>query len=280
MTTTRTNAFDPKDAVVVVTGGGSGIGKAFCQAFAERGASTVVVVDLHLNAARKVADTLPNGVGVAMRANVAIEMDVRKIIRRTEFEHGPISAFVANAGIPSNGGVDVPNDEWNRIWNVNVMQHVFAARHLFPLYEKRKEGGSFLITASAAGLLTQIGSLPYSVTKHAALSVAEWLHITYKSRGIHVSCLAPQAVRSGMTVGAEEGGVAGEDGVLDPLDVANESIDAMERGMFLILPHKRVKVYFERKAKDYERWLRGMQRMQAMYGDIVSSAPNTSNARL
>lgn len=287
-TTTDGTPFRARGSVVVVTGGASGIGKAFCESFAKRGASTVVVVDLNMEEAAKVALSLPEGVGVAMRANCGIEMDIRRVIMATQFQYGPIDAFVANAGIPSNGGPEVPNDEWERIWKVNVMQHVYVARHLFPSWicskEERRDtnGKALLITASAAGLLTQIGSLPYSVTKHAAVGIAEWLQITYKASNIAVSCLCPQAVRTGMTGGQDggDGAVAGNDGVLDPLDVANESIEAMEKGQFLVLPHKNVKTYFQRKASDYDRWLRGMQRVQRVFGDIMRRSPPMSAAKL
>ena len=176
----------------------------------------------------------------------------------------------------------MPNDEWERIWQINVMQHVYVARHLFPRFAERGSG-SLLITASAAGLLTQVGSLPYSVTKHAAVGMAEWMHITYKSQGITVSCLCPQAVRTGMVPSndeAEDGGPAGTDGVLAPSDVASESIDVMMEGKFLVLPHKEVAKYMTRKAGDYDRWLGGMQRMHESFGKLMLAMPNMSAAKL
>ena len=189
--------FRAQGAVVVVTGGASGIGRALCHEFARRGATRVIVADLSLEQANAVAAELPSGVGYGMAANAAMEMDMRRVIVTTESMHGPITAFCCNAGIPSNGGPEVSNDEWDRIWRVNVMQTVFVARHLFPLYESRGEG-ALLVTASAAGLLTQVGSLPYSVTKHASVGLAEWLRISYGDKGIAVSCLCPQAVKTGM----------------------------------------------------------------------------------
>jgi len=206
-------------------------------------------------------------------------MDIRKVIMKTEFDVGPIDVFVANAGIPANGGTEVPNDEWDRIWRVNVMQHVFVARHLFPIYKSRG-GGSMLITASAAGLLTQIGSLPYSVTKHAAVSVAEWLQISHRSDNIRISCLCPQAVKTGMVPKGGDGGVAGSDGTLDPKDVAQESIEVLSRGEFLVLPHKKVKVYMQRKASDYDRWLKGMHRVHLAMGELTRKLPPISAAKL
>ena len=271
-------AFEPEGAVVVVTGGASGIGAALCEEFAKRGASKVVVVDLNMDSATKVAGSLPDGVGVAMRANCGVEMDLRRVIVNTEFQCGPIDAFCCNAGIPANGGPEVPNDEWERIWKVNVMQSILVSRHLFPLFEERGRG-SFMVTASAAGLLTQVGSLPYSVTKHAALSVAEWLQITYASKGIAVTCLCPQAVRTGM-VDDSAGAVAGGDGVLEPSQVAAETVNAMEAGTFLVLPHKEVAKYFLRKATDYGRWLKGMQRLHGTFGTMMRRAPNMSAAKL
>eukprot|EP00966_Prymnesium_polylepis_P304723 7040630-Prymnesium_polylepis.1 len=231
--------FEPAGAVVVVTGGASGIGKALCHEFAARGAAHVIVADLSLGPASEVADVLPSGIGHAMACNVSVEMDIRRVIVTTESLYGSISAFCCNAGIPSNGGPEVPNDEWDRIWRVNVLQSVLVARHLFPLYEARGSG-ALLVTASAAGLLTQVGSLPYSVTKHASVGLAEWLAISYKNKGIGVSCLCPQAVATGMVPKAGEGGPAGGDGVLPPEQVARESVDAMEQGIFLVLPHKDV----------------------------------------
>lgn len=271
--------FNPDGAVVVVTGGASGIGKAFCETFAKLGAAAVIVVDLNLDDAKACAAALPKGVGVAMRANCGVEMDLRRVIMATEFDHGAIDAWISNAGIPSNGGPEVPNDEWDRIWQVNVMQHVYTSRHLFPIWEKRGQG-SFLITASAAGLLTQIGSLPYSVTKHAAVAVAEWLQITYKETGIRVSCLCPQAVKTGMMRDVDSPGIASGDGVIEPTAVAEQSIDIMRKGDFLVLPHKEVKKYFGFKAMNYDRWLNGMQKLQKQFGSIIRSSPPISAAKL
>jgi len=266
------------DQCVVVTGGGSGIGAALCRQFAAQGAR-VVVADLNEAAAAAVAATLRPSPGRAVRCNASKEMDVRRLIAVAEFEVGPIAAFCSNAGIPSNGGYEVPNDEWERIIGINVMQHVYVARHLFPKWIARGDGGHLLVTASAAGLLTQVGSLPYSVTKHAAVSVAEWLAIAHYDDGIIVTCLCPQAVRTGMT-GDSDGGVAGGDGMLEPDDVAKESLAAMTEGTFLVLPHKKVLTYFQRKASDYDRWLRGMRRLHAAYGGVIRDMPPISAAKL
>lgn len=266
--------------VVVVTGGASGIGAALCVAAANAGASDVVVADLNLDAAKRVASSLPSTCkGWAFRCNVAVEMDIRRVITATEFDIGPIALFCSNAGIPANGGYDVPNDEWTRIWNVNVMQHVYVARHLFPRWIKRGDGGSMVVTASAAGLLTQVGSLPYSVTKHAAVGLAEWLAITYAEYGIRVSCLCPQAVQTGMIRGSE-GGAAGVDGVLSAEKVADDVLRAVQAGTFMIMPHANVKKYFQRKASDYDRWVNGMRRLHESFGKVILESPPISAAKL
>lgn len=275
----RMPPFNPSGAVCVVTGGGSGIGRALCLELAERGASHVVVADILLEQAQLVASQLPAGVGHPMRCDVSVEMDIRRVIVSTESLVGAITAFCCNAGIPSNGGPEVTNDEWDRIWRTNVLQTVFVARHLFPLFEARGEG-SLLVTSSAAGLLTQVGSLPYSVSKHASLAVAEWLAISYMAKGIHVSCLCPQAVATAMIPNGSDGGPAGGDGVLPPELVARESIEAMMRGSFLILPHKEVAKHCLRRATDHDRWLRGMTRVHAAFGELVRMAPNCSGAKL
>jgi len=173
---------------VVVTGGASGIGKGLCAEFARLGCD-VVVADLNESAARAVADEIG---GTALRCNVAQEKDIRRLVRIVEAEIGPIDIFCANAGIPSNGGIDVTDDEWDLIHKVNVMQHVYVARQMVPRWKERKEGGNLIITASAAGLLTQVGALPYSVTKAASLSIAQWLAITHGADGVRVSALCPQ----------------------------------------------------------------------------------------
>ena len=271
-------AFSPKGKVVVVTGGANGIGAALCHRFAAEGASRVVVVDLHAGSASSVAEALPGGVGAAIGANCGVEMDLRRVILQTEFEHGPIDVFCANAGIPSNGSFDVPNDEWERIWRVNAMQHVWVARYLFPKWIERGSG-YLVVTASAAGLLSQVGSLPYTVTKHASVAMAEWLAITYASKGIQVSCLCPQAVATGMLPDGT-GGMAGNDGVLQAEDVVQELMLAMCEGRFLVTPHKNVLTYVQRKAADHGRWLRGMQRQHAKFGELTLNAPNLTAAKL
>jgi NAD(P)-dependent dehydrogenase (short-subunit alcohol dehydrogenase family) len=249
-------------ACVVVTGGASGIGAALAQRFAADGARGVVVADVQDVALQSIVEDIG---GLGVRCDVTKEDDVRSLIDAAEDRYGPVDLFCSNAGIVLPGGEDSPDRDWERTIAVNVMAHVYAARVLVPRMLERG-GGYLLNTASAAGLLTQIGSATYSVTKHAALAFAEWLAITYGERGLKVSVLAPQAVRTAMTAGVENGGVAGVDGMLEPEQVAEAVVAGLEAESFLILPHPEVLEYFQRKASDYDRWIRGMRRLQARYG--------------
>ncbi len=260
--------------IVVVTGAASGIGRGLARRFAAEGARAVVAVDYDEAGAALVADEINAGgstTAIALRADVSNEDDLVATIERTETDFGPIDLFCSNAGIIVIGGQELPDDEWRRIIDVNLMAHIYAARHLVPRMLERG-GGYLLNTCSAAGLLTQIGSAPYSVTKHAALSFAEWLAVTYGDRGLKVSALCPQAVESKMTMGAssatgdDSGGVAGVNGMLTPVQVADAVIEGLGDERFLILPHPEVAEYFRRKASDYDRWLAGMRRLQARFG--------------
>ncbi len=251
----------PKDKVIVVTGAASGIGRALAQRFADAGAAAVVVVDR--DAAGAEAAAARTG-GVAMTCDVADEAAVGQLVRDVEERFGGIDLFCSNAGILLLGGVDVESADWERIWQVNVMAHVYAARAVLPGMIERG-GGYLLHTASAAGLLSQIGSAPYSVTKHAAVGLAEWLAITHGEQGIRVSVVCPQAVNTPM-VGGTDGGVAGVDGMMEPEQVADAVLDGLAEERFLILPHPEVEEYMRRKAADYDRWIRGMQRLQARFG--------------
>ena len=252
--------------VAVVTGAASGIGRACAAAFAREGAR-LVVADLDGDATKAVADEL-GALGVA--ADVAVEADIQHLVAEAESQLGPIDLFHSNAGIGVHGGIDAPDEEWDRIWKVNTMAHVYAARAVLPSMLERGEG--YLVsTASAAGLLTQIGNASYSVTKHAAVALAEWLAVTYGDRGIRVSCLCPQGVNTNMLRGAGRDAIdaasasavkAGGD-VLEPEAVADVVVQAIRDETFLILPHPEVATYFQRKAADYDRWLGGMRRLQA-----------------
>ena len=246
--------------VVVITGGASGIGRALARRFASEGARGVVVADLDRAKTEEAARAV-GGVGIA--ADVAVEADVVRLVAGAREAYGAIDLFCSNAGIAgAGGGEEVADAAWQRMWQVHVMAHVYAARAVVPGMVERG-GGYLLQTASAAGLLTQIDSAPYSVTKHAAVAFAEWLAVAYRDRGIRVSCLCPQGVRTPMLLGLE-----GErssfllDGALEPEAVADAVVAGLAEERFLILPHPEVATYFRRKADDYDRWLRGMERLR------------------
>ncbi|MFP6757134.1 MAG: SDR family oxidoreductase [Alphaproteobacteria bacterium] len=251
-----------KDRRVVVTGAASGIGRALARRFHQEGAKLVVCADLNGDGAAATAKEIG---GIAATVNVGIEAEIEGLIDRIERDHGAIDLFCSNAGISVSGGPEVANDQWQRIWDINLMAHVFAARHLVPRMIARG-GGYLLNTASAAGLLSQIGSAPYAVTKHAAVGFAEWLAITYGEHGIKVSVLCPQAVRTAMTAGHEDA-VASIDGMMEPEPVAEACVRAIEDERFLVLPHEEVLEYMRRKTGDYDRWIKGMQRLNQKYGN-------------
>ena len=249
-----------KDKIAVVTGGANGIGRALCRRFAAEGAR-VVVADIESERAATVAEEIG---GLMVQTDVSREVDIIRLVEKAIAAYGHIDLFCSNAGIGGvQGGAEVANEAWREIFDVNLMAHIYAARAVLPSMIERGEG-YLLQTVSAAGLLTQVGSAPYSVTKHAALAFAEWLAITHGDAGIKVSCLCPQGVRTRMLLG-EDG--KGEnflvEGALDPEEVADIVVPGLEEERFLILPHKEVADYFLRKATDYDRWLRGMRRLQA-----------------
>jgi NAD(P)-dependent dehydrogenase (short-subunit alcohol dehydrogenase family) len=238
-----------------------------CERFAAEGARGVVVSDIDLDAASQVASEIG---GLAVKTDVANEADIIALVAQTNEVFGQIDLFCSNAGIGGIPGFEeVTNEDWRRIWEVNVMAHIFAARAALPQMLERGSG-YLLNTASAAGLLTQIGSAPYSVTKHAAVAFAEWLSITYGDRGIKVSCLCPQGVKTNMLMASAETSAAGFllAGAIEPEDVAEAVVRGLAEEKFLILPHPEVAEYFQRKANDYDRWLRGMRRLQ----DKINSA--------
>jgi NAD(P)-dependent dehydrogenase (short-subunit alcohol dehydrogenase family) len=246
---------------VVVTGGAGGIGAALARRFAAEGARGVVVADLPRTPLEDVAAAID---GLAVPCDVRFEGEIAGLVEVAETRYGPIDLFCSNAGVALLGGPEASDEDWALSIGVNLMAHVYAARILVPRMLERG-GGYLLQTASAAGLVTQLGSAPYAVTKHGAVALAEWLAITYGDRGLKVSVLAPQAVRTAMTAGVEGGGVAGVDGMLEPDVVADAVVEGLDREDFLILPHPQVLDYFRRKANDYDRWLAGMRRLQTRY---------------
>jgi NAD(P)-dependent dehydrogenase (short-subunit alcohol dehydrogenase family) len=254
--------MDLEGKVGVVTGGASGIGAACCRAFAGRGAR-VVVADVNQEGARAVADETG---GLAVRCDVGREDEIDALVAVTEEAFGPVDVFFSNAGIATGGEpIHTPLGVWQEQWNVNLMAHVWAVRAVLPSMLER--GSGYLIhTASMAGILTSHGNLPYAVTKHAVVGLAEWMSITYHGRGIRTSLLAPLGVRTPMlgdTDSAFSRNVAGP--IREPDEVAEMVVEAVEEERFLILTDPIAQQWMEYKTGDLERWLRGMRRMQAKF---------------
>jgi len=259
--------MDLTERVIVVTGAARGIGRALAIRFASERPKAVVVVDIDGDGARATASQIN---ATASRCDVSREDDVAQLVADIESRHGRIDVFCSNAGIAVGGGPEAVDAEWQRIWEVNVMSHVYVARHVLPGMLARKEG--YIVgTVSAAGLLNHFFAAPYGVTKAAALSFFEWLAIAHGDQGIHISCLCPQGVKTDML--AAEKDRLGIDfltsGALEPADVADAVVRGIAAERFLILPHPEVAEYFQRKADDYDRWLRGMRRLRA---DLASTA--------
>jgi NAD(P)-dependent dehydrogenase (short-subunit alcohol dehydrogenase family) len=247
------------NAGVVVTGAGSGIGRALARGLAAAGAR-VVVNDLDTEAAVAVAEEVG---GYPAPGDMGTEKGVRELIAAAREYLNEIDIYCSNAGI--GGGttpVDTPDAAWQATWEVNVMAHVRATRELLPVWLERGRG-TMVITASAAGLLTMLGAAPYSVTKHAAESYAEWLAATYGHRGLTVHCICPQGVRTNMLASSGRAGqVVLADAAIEPEQVADTLLAAMASGEFLVLPHPEVRGYYQGRAADTDKWLRGMNRMQ------------------
>ena len=257
-----------KDKVALVTGGAHGIGRALCERFVAEGARGVAVVDRDSKTSFELAKELGD-TAIGLGGDVSLEADVRSAVRFTEERFGPIDLMVSNAGIGTMAGIEATDEAWQSIWDINVMAHVYAARAVIPSMVARGEG-YILSTASAAGLLTQIGDAPYSVTKHAAVAFAEWIAITYGDEGIKVSCLCPQGVNTDMlreAAAGTSGGVVLTRGVLEPADVADAVIAGLAEERFLILPHAEVHEFVQRKANDPDRWIAGMRKLQRRVRD-------------
>lgn len=257
-----------KDKVAVVTGGGNGIGKALCERFASEGAALVVVADREQESAQAVADAVG---GRAFTVDVRDEGQIKAMVDSVVASEGRVDLFCSNAGIIAGDGPQwwassAPDETWQAMWEIHVMSHVWAARACLPSMLERGSG-YFLNTASAAGLLNQVGDAAYSTTKHAAVGFAEALAITHGDDGIGVSCLCPQAVATRMIGAVEDGGTAGVDGVLSAADVAEAVVQGLAEEKFLILPHPEVATYRERKTADYDRWLGGMRKLRRRFGN-------------
>ena len=250
----------------VITGAASGIGRAIALRFAEEGAN-VTVADLDHEGAVEVAGGIG---GNAVRADVGVEADIVALVENAEAGTGPIDVFFSNAGITGEPGgpIELENADWDLLWRVNVLSHVWAAKALIPRMLER-EGGYLLSTASAAGLLSQLGAIGYATTKHAAVAVAEWLDITYREQGILVSCLCPQFVNTPMvTNGLDVDKLRQIASIIEPEQVADAVVDAMRGERFLILPHPEVARYMRNRGSDHERWIGGMRALQAQMGGL------------
>lgn len=252
---------------VVVTGAGNGIGRAIARRLAAEGAR-VVVNDVHADAVQAVAEEIG---GLACVGDAAGEAGVAHLIATAQAHLGSIDVFFANAGIDVAAGLDATEEDWQRSLDVNVMAHIRAARLLVPTWLEHG-GGRFVVTASAAGLLTMLGSAPYAVSKHAAVAYAEWLSATYGHRGIVVQVICPQGVRTRMLDDA--GAIADiliRDAALEPEDVADAVWQGMQDDRFLILPHPEVADYYVARASDTERWLGGMRKLQRRLDELTGS---------
>lgn len=249
--------MEVRDRVAVVTGGGRGIGAAISRRLAAEGARAVVVADLDAGNAAAVAGEIG---GLAVPTDVTVEAAVQALVARTIEAHGRIDLYCSNAGIGLGGGQEATDDAWERSWRVHTMAHVYAARALLPSMLERGEG-YILGTVSAAGLLNHIGAAPYAVTKAAGLSFLEWLSIAYGDQGLRVSALCPQGVRTAMLEMEGDRPFLVE-GALEPDQVAELVVEGLRAERFLILPHPEVAEYFQRRAGDHDRWLRGMRRLR------------------
>jgi NAD(P)-dependent dehydrogenase (short-subunit alcohol dehydrogenase family) len=247
--------MDVKGKVAVITGAASGIGRATALKFHAEGAAGVVVADVNEAALQPVAQAVG---GLAVRCDVGREADIQALVAAAEQRYGRVDIYFSNAGIGNSRGLEADDAMWDRMWRIHGMAHVWAARAVVDKMVARGEG-YFLITASAAGLLNIVESAAYGVTKHAAVAIAEWLAIAYGRSGLHVSCLCPQAVRTGMVPG--DGGSAGGDGILSAEAVADEIVKVMAQETFLVLPHPEVLDYLRGKTANYDRWLGGMQKL-------------------
>lgn len=252
--------------VAIITGAGSGIGRALARRFAANGARAVICVDINGDDAAATAESIGSQAS-AEQLDVSDEAAIEQLVARVERIHGGIDVFVSNAGYGRPGGLEMPTSEWQRMMNVHTWSHLAAARSVIPGMIARG-GGYLLSTASAAGLLSQFDSGAYAVSKHAAVALAEWLAINYVEQGIGVSVLCPQAVRTNVLKYMQDPLAqvdvvqAGDDGILEPEVVADLCVEAMADGRFLVLPHPEVGTYFQRKANDYDRWLSGMRRLR------------------
>ena len=249
-------------SVVFITGGGAGIGAAMAKRFSEAGPEAIIVADIDIRAADAVAASID---GHAVHLDVADAAQTHEVLTRILERFGRIDLLCLNAGVATGGTVEAPDEDWQRAWEINVMAHVRSLRVVLPSMLAHGSG-HILVTASAAGLLTNIGAAPYSVTKHGAVALAEWVAVTYGERGIGVSCLCPQFVDTAMLGGFDEfdeamrawvGNIA-----ISVEDVAESVVGGLTEDRFLILPHPEVAAYLQHKVTDREGWILQMQELQ------------------
>ena len=244
-----------QNKVIVVTGGAGGIGLAIAKEFLNHNPKIIILADISFENKNYTNEKIIN-----KKCDISNETQINNLIDKVNKEFGLIDIFCSNAGILTLGDEQSSNEDWSKNWNLHVMAHVYAAKKLIPDMVNRGSG-YFVNTSSAAGLLSHIDSVTYSTTKHAAIGFAEWLAITYGKKGIGVSILCPQAVKTSMTEGRENE-VSALDGMMEPEFVALEVINAVKNETFLISPHPEVKGYFQNKANNYSRWIGGMQKLR------------------
>lgn len=242
--------------VIVVTGGASGIGAAMCRRFAAERPEAIVVVDRDGDGAGTVADEVG---GTAIEADLSSEDGVRTVVEQVLGDQGRVDLYASNAGVAIGGGAEAGDDGWQRSWDVNVMAHVWAARHLLPHWRERGEG-YLLTTVSAAGLLNHLFAAPYAATKAAALSFSEWLAMNHGDEGVRVSALCPQGVRTPMLAQDPTGFLDAH--ALEPTEVAEVVVEGLRDERFLILPHPEVAEYMANRGTDHGRWLGGMRKLR------------------
>jgi NAD(P)-dependent dehydrogenase (short-subunit alcohol dehydrogenase family) len=260
------------DKVIVVTGAGRGIGAAMCRRFARESCNRIVVSDIDTDAAQQVASQID---GLAIRCDVSREDDIAQLIEQTISQFGRIDVFCSNAGITVKGGLSASIDDWQAMWDINVMSRIHAARIVVPAM--LQQGGGYLVhTASAAGVLTEIGSAPYSVTKHADVALAEWLSVRYGREGLRVSCVCPLGVQTDMIDDSDPIHRYLHLHAISCEDVAESVITGMQDERFLILPHPEVAEFFSLKTDDHDRWIRGMQRLRQKLTRDISRAKDAA----
>lgn len=239
------------ERVVLVTGGANGIGRALCRRIHQERPSGIAIADRDLAAAQSVAEEVG---GLAIECDVSRETDVQGAVRQTVERFGRLDAVLSNAGVTAKGGFETPDADWNCLWQVNVMAHVYLARAAMPRLLEQ-ETAAFVVTASAAGLLTEIGSAAYSVTKHACVAFAEWLSVHYRNQGLKVSCLCPAGVATDFLDLEDPIHQFLHVSSVTPEHVADCTIDGLRKETFLVLPHEEVSEFFQFKTQNYDRWL-------------------------